>query len=216
MYNFVPSNLQCCAENMRDAGLPSRRRPGGVKIDFAKSSARCVGRPFGDFDFARGCALGICPRRFAGSIARLWFHAHYPAPGQTYNVDGRKMYMECTRSGSPTIVLDAGLGNDSIIWSKVQPALAKTTRVQKTDAAKSLRPGFQRYSRDADGMVRSLNVCTRISHDHCPRVTAEPKFSWPDCADKKWTHFPSERVLIIGYRLVKWMRMLPVLESHGT
>src|SRR5580698_5739896 len=62
------------------------------------------------------------------TVARLWFHAHHPRPGQTYLVDGRRMYIECTGSGSPTIVLDAGLGNDSTIWANVQPTLAKTTR----------------------------------------------------------------------------------------
>jgi hypothetical protein len=36
------------------------------------------------------------------------------------------MRIDCTGSGLPTIVLDAGLGNDGLIWGGVQPVLAKT------------------------------------------------------------------------------------------
>ncbi len=39
------------------------------------------------------------------------------------------MHVYCTGEGSPTIVLDAGMGNYSLIWAKVQPELSKTTRV---------------------------------------------------------------------------------------
>jgi pimeloyl-ACP methyl ester carboxylesterase len=56
-------------------------------------------------------------------------------PGQIYLVNGHKMRMDCMGSGSPTIVLDAGLGNDGLIWGGVQPVLAKTTRVCSYDRA---------------------------------------------------------------------------------
>jgi pimeloyl-ACP methyl ester carboxylesterase len=47
------------------------------------------------------------------------------------------MHLNCTGAGSPTIVLDAGLGWDSLEWGEIQPALAKSTRVCSYD-----RPGF--------------------------------------------------------------------------
>src|SRR5258708_4810474 len=40
------------------------------------------------------------------------YRAMNPAPGNLYGVDGRKMHIYCTGQGSPTLVLDAGLGND--------------------------------------------------------------------------------------------------------
>ena len=43
--------------------------------------------------------------------------------------------MDCMGSGSPTLILDAGLGNDSLIWGGVQPVLAKNTRVCAYDRA---------------------------------------------------------------------------------
>ncbi len=64
----------------------------------------------------------------------LYAYRH-PPPGQMYAVDGHAMRIQCMGSGSPTIVLDAGLGNDGLIWSAVQPVLARTTRVCSFDRA---------------------------------------------------------------------------------
>lgn len=78
-------------------------------------------------------------------------------PGAMYRVNGHKMRIDCTGSGSPTIVLDAGLGNDGLIWSRVQPVLAKTTRVCSYDRAgfgwSEPQPGTQ----DADHMAVELH-----------------------------------------------------------
>ena len=65
------------------------------------------------------------------------FQANHPEPGSNYLVNGKRMHLNCTGAGSPTIVLDSGLGWDSLEWSGVQPVLAKSTRVCSYD-----RPGF--------------------------------------------------------------------------
>jgi pimeloyl-ACP methyl ester carboxylesterase len=69
------------------------------------------------------------------AIALGWFRAHNPPPGNIYLVNGHKMHMNCMGSGSPTIVLESGLGNDALIWGGVQPILSKTTRVCSYDRA---------------------------------------------------------------------------------
>jgi len=51
--------------------------------------------------------------------------------------DGRKINLFCLGKGAPTVVLDAGWGSGMSAWSKVQPALAETTRVCAFD-----RPGM--------------------------------------------------------------------------
>lgn len=56
-------------------------------------------------------------------------------PGKLYDVDGYRMHLYCTGSGSPTVVLSAGLGDDSLIWAPLQPALSRTTRVCSYDRA---------------------------------------------------------------------------------
>jgi len=67
--------------------------------------------------------------------AILLHHERAAMPGQLYLVDGHHMRLDCSGSGSPTLVLDAGLGNDGLIWSAVQPALSQTTRVCSYDRA---------------------------------------------------------------------------------
>lgn len=66
----------------------------------------------------------------AGGDARA-----YPAPGRLVDVGGFRLHIHCTGSGSPTVVLDAGLGGSSLDWSLMQPTLAATTRVCAHDRA---------------------------------------------------------------------------------
>src|SRR5881296_281722 len=72
--------------------------------------------------------------------------------------DGRKMYLECRGSGSPTVILESGYRNDAAIWSApleprmttVFPRVAKFTRVCAYD-----RPGT---FLDANHLSRSTAV----------------------------------------------------------
>ena len=56
-------------------------------------------------------------------------------PGEFLVVEGRRMHLYCTGSGSPTIVIEGGLGDDWIGWQLVQPELARVTRVCSYDRA---------------------------------------------------------------------------------
>jgi pimeloyl-ACP methyl ester carboxylesterase len=59
----------------------------------------------------------------------------HPMPGQLVDVGGYKMHIYCTGQGSPTVILDAGMGDSFISWHKVQPEIAKFTRVCSYDRA---------------------------------------------------------------------------------
>ncbi|MFN8377485.1 MAG: alpha/beta hydrolase [Anaerolineae bacterium] len=59
----------------------------------------------------------------------------YPPPGQMVDIGGYRMHINCTGTGSPTVVIDAGLGAWSLEWSEVQAEAAKTTRVCTYDRA---------------------------------------------------------------------------------
>lgn len=59
----------------------------------------------------------------------------YPPPGQLVDVGEHKMHIHCTGEGSPTLVMDIGIGWFSLIWSFVQPEVAKFTRVCTYDRA---------------------------------------------------------------------------------
>ena len=59
----------------------------------------------------------------------------YPPPGQLVDIGGYRLHINCTGSGSPTVVIDAGWGDWSTTWGFVQPEVAKTTRVCTYDRA---------------------------------------------------------------------------------
>lgn len=54
-------------------------------------------------------------------------------PGRLVEVDGHRMHLYCTGIGSPTVVLDAGLGGSFLDWSRVQPVVGDYTRVCSYD-----------------------------------------------------------------------------------
>jgi pimeloyl-ACP methyl ester carboxylesterase len=51
------------------------------------------------------------------------------------DVGGYRLHINCTGTGSPTVVIVAGLGDWSTGWGFVQPEVAKTTRVCTYDRA---------------------------------------------------------------------------------
>jgi pimeloyl-ACP methyl ester carboxylesterase len=59
----------------------------------------------------------------------------YPPPGQFFSVGDHSLHIYCTGQGSPTVILDAGLGDSLASWDLVQPEIAKFTRVCSYDRA---------------------------------------------------------------------------------
>lgn len=57
------------------------------------------------------------------------------ADGRMVDVGGRELYIECTGSGGPTVVLQSGLGESSSYWSRIAPAIAATSTVCAYDRA---------------------------------------------------------------------------------
>src|SRR5271165_6959303 len=57
----------------------------------------------------------------------------HPMPGQLVDIGGYKLHIYCIGHGSPTVILDAGLGDSFISWQKVQAQIAKFTRACSYD-----------------------------------------------------------------------------------
>lgn len=57
------------------------------------------------------------------------------AGGEYVTVDGRRLALYCSGMGSPTVILEAGLGADHRSWDLVQPAVATLSRVCSYDRA---------------------------------------------------------------------------------
>jgi pimeloyl-ACP methyl ester carboxylesterase len=57
------------------------------------------------------------------------------ATGRMIDVGGHRLYIECTGSGGPAVILQAGLGASSSSWATIAPAVAATTTVCTYDRA---------------------------------------------------------------------------------
>lgn len=64
-----------------------------------------------------------------------------PFAATLFDVDGRKLALACKGSGEPTVVFDAGLGNDASAWTAIAPEIATLTRICLWD-----RPGLGQSS----------------------------------------------------------------------
>jgi pimeloyl-ACP methyl ester carboxylesterase len=60
----------------------------------------------------------------------------YKPPGQLIDIGGYRLHLSCTGSGGPTVVLEHGHRATFLDWYRVQPEIAKFTRVCSYD-----RPG---------------------------------------------------------------------------
>lgn len=106
----------------------------------------------------------------SGWNAIALYHFRHLPPGETYLVDGHTMRIECMGSGSPVIVLDAGLGNDGLIWGGVQPVVAKTTRVCSYDRAGFGWSDALPPPRDAEHIATELHGLLAAAGIHGPVV----------------------------------------------
>jgi pimeloyl-ACP methyl ester carboxylesterase len=88
-----------------------------------------------------------------------------PAGGRTYIVAGRTLYLRCTGSGSPAVILFNGLGERTPSWAWVQGDVERQTRVCAFDRAgqgwSGKAPGRQdahQLSADVHGLLAAANV----------------------------------------------------------
>jgi pimeloyl-ACP methyl ester carboxylesterase len=58
-----------------------------------------------------------------------------PAPGLMVLVGEHRLHLNCAGQGEPAVIMDAGLGGTSLDWVRVQPQLARYTRVCTYDRA---------------------------------------------------------------------------------
>ena len=80
----------------------------------------------------------------------------YPMPGVLVEVNGHRIHLDCRGQGSPTVLLDAGLGDSASTWALVQPEVAKFTRVCSYD-----RPGLG-WSEPSPGPRDTRHVAAQL------------------------------------------------------
>lgn len=85
---------------------------------------------------AVGLVLVLVCTAIAGRVLHARDEARWKPPGRLVDIGGRRLHLYCTGTGSPTVVLEAGLGEFSLpAWHSVQPQIAGFTRVCSYDRA---------------------------------------------------------------------------------
>lgn len=90
-----------------------------------QSLSRCVLRILGI------TLLMLIP--LASSLAQQPLAAAPAPPGTLVDIGGQRLHLNCTGQGSPTVLLESGTGDISVIWSLVQPDVSAFTRVCSYD-----------------------------------------------------------------------------------
>src|SRR5580700_7027956 len=82
----------------------------------------------------------------------------HPMPGQLIDVGAYRMHIDCIGRGTPTVILDSGLGDSYISWRKVQPHIARFTRVCSYDRAGLGYSDFSPRPRTSKDFAQELHI----------------------------------------------------------
>ena len=95
----------------------------------------------------------------------------YAKPGESIDIgSGRHLNLRCSGTGSPTVILESGAMADSLAWFKVQPQLAKFTRVCAYDRAGYGFSDGSDSTRYLDGSVDDLHALVLSAKIPMPAV----------------------------------------------
>jgi pimeloyl-ACP methyl ester carboxylesterase len=93
--------------------------------------------------WAKRTLIGLCGLIVAGSLIGATYQwlatrkdlTANPPPGRLVDIGGQRLHVWCTGAGTPSVILESGLGGSSFDWGFVQPEVAKFTRVCSYDRA---------------------------------------------------------------------------------
>lgn len=95
----------------------------------------------------------------------------YASPGERIDIgDGRHLNLRCSGEGTPTVVLEAGFGADSMTWAMVQPLLAGHVRTCAYDRAGYGFSDAGPLPRDLEAETADLHALVHAAHLTTPVV----------------------------------------------
>lgn len=90
-------------------------------------------------------------------IAQLQDDRNYPPPGELHAVNGRLMHIHCRGTGTPTVIIEQGIGGPSLDWNEINERMSRITKVCDYD-----RAGMG-YSEPAYKPTRSVEVAKNLN-----------------------------------------------------
>ena len=100
----------------------------------------------------------------------------YPMAGQLVDVGGHRLHLQCTGSGSPTVVLQPGGGDMSSVMGWIAPAVAAHTRVCVYDSAGRGWSDQSEATQDGSQMMTDLHTLLHRGGVPGPYVLAGHSF----------------------------------------
>ena len=100
----------------------------------------------------------------------------FAPPGRLVSVGSYRLHCRCDGDGSPAVVLDAGIAASSLTWSRVQPEIARFTRVCSYDRAGLAWSEISGSSRTMPAMVDELRALLRNAGVEPPFVLVGHSF----------------------------------------
>ena len=100
----------------------------------------------------------------------------YPPPGQLIDVGGHRLHLNCTGTGSPTVVVEPGAGATSSDLAWITPAVARDTRVCGYDRAGRGWSDATDGPQDAAHIAADLHTLLHRAHVPGPYVLAGHSF----------------------------------------
>jgi pimeloyl-ACP methyl ester carboxylesterase len=92
-----------------------------------------------------------------------------PPPGEFVDLGGRRLHMNCTGAGSPTVIAENGGGSFSVEWTLVQQLLARDTRICTYDRAGyawsdhgAMDEGVEQVMDDLNLLLRKASIKTPV------------------------------------------------------
>ena len=88
------------------------------------------------------------------------------APGELIDVGGHRLHLNCVGTGSPTVILESGLGETGAYWEWISTAVARDTRVCVYDRAG--RGWSDPSSVAQDGIAVATDLHNLLDRGHVP------------------------------------------------
>jgi pimeloyl-ACP methyl ester carboxylesterase len=92
--------------------------------------------------------------------------------GELVDVGGHRLFISCSGTGSPTVILEGGLGQGSAYFARIAPAVASTTRICAYDRAGRGRSEPASGPQDGMAIARELHALLAASGNPGPYILA--------------------------------------------
>jgi pimeloyl-ACP methyl ester carboxylesterase len=144
----------------------------------------------------------------------MWFHSH-PAPGQLIDIGGYKLHLFCTGTGTPTVLLEAGVGDTSLVWNDIQRELGKSVRTCSYDRGGLGWSDASPLPRDHDNEAAELHRLLERASVPPPYILVGHSYGG-DLVRVYAGHFPEQvagLVLVEASNEDKWSRIPGMLQQ---